>query len=236
MFKDVIGDWPLYDHFILTSCDESYLNRYFPRFYRSFTQKWQLPIHVHVVDPSALSLQRLQKLEVSHTYCETNDSILKWPYSYVTYCQAQRFILLGHKVQANQHVIVADVDSYALKQPSESQRHHLFQDMAFTSYNDRLMATFCHFHPSRRSEALQAAEQMTESIKHTDMIGVDQKVIKKFFGNLPYTELKNSLWIRHRDIKTEQDREKHLDCLVYHEKGTRGKNRTVETTWTDIGL
>ena len=132
MFKEVIGDWPLYDKFILTSCDESYLNRYFPRFYKSFTQKWQLPIHVHVVDPSALSLQRLQKLQVSHTYCETNDSILKWPYSYVTYCQAQRFIVLGHKVQAKQHVIVADVDSYALKQPSESQRHHLLKDMAFT--------------------------------------------------------------------------------------------------------
>jgi hypothetical protein len=133
-------------------------------------------------------------------------------------------------------VIVADVDSYALKEPSESQHQHLIKDMAFTTFNDRLMATFCHFHPSRRSEALKAANQMTDSIQHTDMIGVDQKVIKQFFSRLPYTELKNGEWIRHKDIKTEQDRVEHLQCLVYHEKGTRGKNKTVETTWTDIGL
>jgi hypothetical protein len=236
MFAEVLGEWPTHDEFILTSCDEKYLDKYFPRFYKTFTEKWQLPIHVHVVDPSAQSLQKLEKLNISHTYCETNNSILKWPYSYVTYCQAQRFILLGHKVQGNQHVIVADVDSYALKEPSESQHQHLIKDMAFTTFNDRLMATFCHFHPSRRSEALKAAKQMTDSIQHTDMIGVDQKVIKQFFSGLPYTELKNGEWIRHKDIKTEQDRAEHLQCLVYHEKGTRGKNKTVETTWTDIGL
>jgi hypothetical protein len=187
-----------------------------------------------VVDPSAQSLQRLEKLDVSYTHCETNDSILKWPYSYVTYCQAQRFILLGHKVRSNQHVIVADVDSYALKQPSESQHQHLVKDMAFTTYNGRLMATFCHFHPSRRKESLEAAKQMASDIQHTDMIGVDQKVIKQFFKELPYTELRNGEWIRHYDVKTEDDLKQHNQCLIYHEKGTRGKNKTVETTWTDI--
>jgi hypothetical protein len=234
MFKDVLGEWPMYDEFILTSCDEKYFNKYFPRFYKTFTEKWQLPIHVHVVDPSAQSLQRLEKLDVSYTHCETNDSILKWPYSYVTYCQAQRFILLGHKVRSNQHVIVADVDSYALKQPSESQHQHLVKDMAFTTYNGRLMATFCHFHPSRRKESLEAAKQMASDIQHTDMIGVDQKVIKQFFKELPYTELRNGEWIRHYDVKTEDDLKQHNQCLIYHEKGTRGKNKTVETTWTDI--
>jgi hypothetical protein len=234
MFKDVLGEWPMHDEFILTSCDEKYFNKYFPRFYKTFTEKWQLPIHVHVVDPSAQSLQRLEKLDVSYTHCETNDSILKWPYSYVTYCQAQRFILLGHKVRSNQHVIVADVDSYALKQPSESQHQHLVKDMAFTTYNGRLMATFCHFHPSRRKESLEAAKQMASDIQHTDMIGVDQKVIKQFFKELPYTELRNGEWIRHYDVKTEDDLKQHNQCLIYHEKGTRGKNKTVETTWTDI--
>ena len=172
MFKDVIGEWPIHDEFILTSCDEKYLDKYFPRFYMTFTKKWQLPAHVHVVDPSAQSLQRLEKLDVSYTHCETNDSILKWPYSYVTYCQAQRFILLGHKAQDRQHVIVADVDSYALKEPNESQHQHLIKDMAFTTYNGRLMATFCHFHPSRIKQALAAAEQMTDEIQNTDVVGI----------------------------------------------------------------
>ena len=157
MFKEVIGDWPLYDKFILTSCDESYLNRYFPRFYKSFTQKWQLPIHVHVVDPSAQSLQRLEKLQVSHTYCKTNNNILKWPYSYVTYCQAQRFILLGHNLLQGQSVTVADVDSYALHKPNETQKQTLESDMAFTEFNGRLMATFCNLHYRRRTNAKEAA-------------------------------------------------------------------------------
>ena len=236
MFKDVIGDWPIHDEFVLTSCDEKYLDKYFPRFYKTFTEKWQLPIHVHVIDPSAQSLQKLKRLNVSHTYCETDSDTLKWPYSYATYCQAQRFILLGHKVQSNQHVIVADVDSYALMEPSESQHQHLIKDMAFTTYNGRLMATFCHFHPSRREEALSAAKQMTDDIQNTDVVGIDQKVIKQFFGGLPYTELANGEWIRHRDVKTEQDKIEHLQCLVYHEKGCRGKDKGAQVQWTDIGL
>jgi hypothetical protein len=234
MFNDVIGDWPTHEKFILTSCDEEYFNRYFPRFYKTFTEKWQLPIHVHVIDPSQQSKEHLKRLNVSHTYCVTDASILKWPYSYVTYCQAQRFILLGHRILHTQSVIVADVDAYALKEPSEDQRKTLFKDMAFTIHNGRLMATFCHFHPSRKKLAQIAAETMTDHLTNTDMIGVDQTVIKQYFGGLPYTRLKNNEWIRHRNVKTEKDKAFHLNCLVYHEKGTRGKNKTVETTWTDI--
>ena len=52
--------------------------------------------------------------------------------------------------------------------------------MAFTTFNDRLMATCCHFHPKRKKQALLAAETMTDNIEQTDMIGVDQKVIKQF--------------------------------------------------------
>jgi len=129
MFKEVIGEWPTCDEFILTSCDEKYLNKFFPRFYKTFTEKWQLPVHVHVIDPTDQTLQRLDRLGISHTYCKTRNEILKWPYAYETYCQAQRFILLGHHVQSNQHVIVADVDAYALRQPSESQHQHLIKEL-----------------------------------------------------------------------------------------------------------
>ena len=187
-----------------------------------------------MIDPSQKSLERLDRLGVSHTYCQTDDNILKWPYSYETYCQAQRFILLGHRLLDTQSVVVADVDAYALKEPSEDHKQTLFKDMAFTTFNDRLMATFCHFHSKRKKQALLAAETMTDNITQTDMIGVDQKVIKQFFKKLPYTELKNNVWIRHMNVKTEKDKLEHLKCLVYHEKGTRGKIKTVETTWTDI--
>jgi len=234
MFTDVQGDWPTHERFILTSCDDQYFEQYFPRFYKTYKEHWQLPIHVHIIDPSQTSRYRLDRLPVSYTHCTTDKSVLKFPYSYETYYQAQRFILLGHNLLENQSVIVADVDSYALREPNETQKHTLESDMAFTEYNERLMATFCNFHHSRREQAKQAAEKMIDLLKNTDTIGVDQLCIKQFFNGLPYNTLKHGEWIRHLNVKTEADLQEHNKCLIYHEKGSRGKNKTVDTTWKDI--
>jgi len=234
MFTDVKGEWPTHNRFILCSCDDAYLDRYFPRFYKTFTEHWRLPIHVHVVNPSDSSLKKLCKLPVTYSHCDIDYETLNQPYAHETYCQAQRFILLGHNMTDTQSVIVADVDAYALRTPTQQERDTLLADMAFTTFNDRLMATFCHFHPSRLSEARDMSSAMIEIMKETDQIGVDQKVIKQMFGRLPYNELKNGEWIRHWDIKTEKDMQEHNSCLVYHEKGTRGKNKPIEITWTNI--
>ena len=243
MFKDVIGDWPTHERFILTSCDDKYFQDFFPRFYKTFTEHWKLPIHVHIIDPSDTSMQRLDNMDVTYTHCTTDPAVLKWPYSYVTYCQAQRFILLGHNILEGQSVTVADVDSYALREPNETQKQILESDMAFTKYRDffkkkepKLMATFCNFHHSQRASAKKAAIRMQQLIEDTDTIGVDQLVIKEIFETLPYNNLKHGEWIRHYDVKTDKDLREHNQCLIYHEKGTRGKIKTVETTWTDIGL
>ena len=236
MFKNVLGDWPTHERFILTSCDDKYFQDYFPRFYKTYTKHWQLPIHVHIIDPSDTSLQRLNKLDVTYTHCTTDPAVLKWPYSYVTYCQAQRFILLGHNLLQGQSVIVADVDSYALRGPTQTQKQTLRSDMAFTEYNGRLMATFCNFHHSRRKDAKEAAIEMQRLIEDTDKIGVDQLVLKQTFKQLPYNNLKHSEWIRHLDVKTVTDMAEHGKCLIYHEKGTRGKGKGLKIQWTDIGL
>ena len=192
--------------------------------------------------PSDISMQRLGKLDVTYTHCTSDKSVLRFPYSYETYCQSQRFILLGYNLLENQSVIVADVDSYALRPPNEAQKQFAQSDMAFTKYRDifknkepRLMATFCNFHHSQRASAKKAAIRMQQLIEDTDTIGVDQLVIKEIFETLPYNNLKHKKWIRHFDNRTESDAKKHNRCLIYHEKGTRGKNKTVETTWTDIG-
>ena len=58
--------------------------------------------------------------------------------------------------------------------------------------------------------------------------------LKQTFKTLPYNNLKHGEWIRHLDVKTDHDVNEHNKCLIYHEKGTRGKLKTVETTWTDI--
>ena len=234
MFKDVIGDWPTHERFIMTSCDDKYFEQYFPRFYKTYTEHWQLPIHVHIIDPSNTSMQRLDKLDVTYTHCTTDPAVLKSPYSYVTYCQAQRFILLGHNLLEGQSVIVADVDSYALRPPTESQQQTLESDMAFTGYNGRLMATFCNFHHSKRAQALESAIEMQQLIEHTDTIGVDQLVLKQTFEALSYNNLAHGEWIRHLDVKTADDLNEHNKCLIYHEKGTRGKGKVISISWNHI--
>ena len=236
MFQKVIGAWPTHKRFIITSCDAKYFDEYFPRFYKTYSEHWQLPIHVHIIDPTQLSRYRLDRLKLSYSYCMTDNAILKWPYSYETYCQAQRFILLGYNLLHGQSVTVADVDSYSLRVPSENQKHLLSSDMAFTEYNGRLMATFCNFHYARKTTARQAAIKMQKTIENSDTIGVDQLIIKETFGVLPYNVLKHGEWIRHQDVKTEQDLEQHNQCLIYHEKGTRGKGKGIKVGWTDIGL
>ena len=234
MFTDVQGDWPTHDRFIMTSCDDRYFERYFPRFYKTYKEHWRLPIHVHIIDPSDTSMQRLDKLDVTYTCCTTDTAVLKWPYSYETYCQAQRFILLGHNLLQGQSVIVADVDSYALREPTQTQKHTLESDMAFTEYNGRLMATFCNFHHSKRTSAKEAAIEMQRLIEDTDTIGVDQLVLKQTFKEQTRNNLTHGEWIRHLDVKTDYDVNEHNKCLIYHEKGTRGKGKGISISWNHI--
>ena len=66
-------------------------------------------------------------------------------------------------------------------------------------------------------------------------LGTDQIVLKKIFGDIrDTTDLANNEWIRHYDVKQYKDEKAHRRCLVYHEKGVRGKNRTVDTTWKNM--
>ncbi len=98
------------------------------------------------------------------------------------------------------------------------------------------MATFCNFHGNRKDEAFEAAKLMEDMIENTSTVGVDQKVIKKIFGKISYKELTHGEWIRHWDVKSAVDQELHDKCLVYHQKGCRGKDQGRKIEWTDIGL
>lgn len=78
--------------------------------------------------------------------------------------------------------------------------------------------------------------QMQQLIEDTEQVGVDQLVIKQVFKKLPYNILPHGKWIRHLDVKTDEDIAEHGKCLIYHEKGCRGKGKGLQTQWTDIGL
>ena len=243
MFTDVQGSWPTHERFILVSCDEKYLNKYFPRFYKTFTQHWRLPIHAHLIDPSKKSLARLEQLGVSHTWCHTEDydwqnaiavfrkesntmpqhsdeAVKQWLYE--CYCQCQRFVVLGANMTDKQSVIVADVDAYAQKTPSKKQKQLLFSCSAFTEFHGRLMATFCHFHPDQLSQIRQLSSMIVDQLTNFFVLGMDQKGLKELFMTASI-DLKHEEWIRHLDIKKKKDLKLHAKSLIYHEKGRRGK-------------
>ena len=251
MYQKIIGPWPKHDKFLLTSCDEVYLNRYFPRFYKTFSEHWQLPIHVHVIDPSETSKARLQKLPVSFTYCDTtshdwvsevkkykkhesvqqdNSVVRQWLYE--TYCQCQRFIILGAYMANNQNIVVADVDAYAQRVPNRRSRKELFRQTAFSRHGGRIMATFCHLHPNDLSKIRNVAEDIVHTANNDHFqIGLDQKALAKVFNQEVWTNLDKN-WIRHFDVKDETDRHHHSLCYIYHEKGLRGKDFDVKwTSW-----
>ena len=54
------------------------------------------------------------------------------------------------------------------------------------------------------------------------------------FQALPYNNLAHGEWIRHLDVKTADDLNEHNKCLIYHEKGTRGKGKGISITWNHI--
>ena len=254
MFKEVLGDWPLYDKLILVSCDEVYFNSYFPRFYKTFTDFWDLPIHAHVIDPSIESLQKLKNLKISHTWCNTtqhdwvsevtkykdsikglqnpNDQVRQWLYE--CYCQCQRFVLLGENMSANQSVIVADVDAYAQNELTTNDKDYIFDKTCFSTHNQRLMATLCHFHPRDINAVKQMGDLIVKQLTDTFVLGMDQLAIKKMFGKNNELNILGQRWIRHLDVKTPRHLQEHLSCLVYHEKGTRGKGKGIQVQWAEV--
>jgi len=223
---------------IATSTDEHYFNRYFDRWHSSFTRLWSLPMHCHVVDPSPATLAKLSVLAVSHTWSTTDNinwqdqlSLLRSAHGYAgvddphlmtfarnTLCQSMRFYEMCMNFDANSSVIITDIDAYAQHSPSESQWQALLQGSAFSLHNHRLMATLCHLH-GRDHE--RVADMRTQ-LQQRGLTCPDQMAIKHAFGDAAVTKL-NEVWIRHQDIKTKKDAELHGRCLVFHAKGTRGK-------------
>ena len=251
MFNNVKGNWSSEKRFILCSCDERYFKVYFKRFYDTFTELWQLPIHIHIIDPSEQSLKWLESKQISHTHCNTNDYnwkvaidkfriatertnddtiIKKWIYE--SYTQCQRFVLLGYNMRSDQSIIVADVDAYAQRVPNRRSRKELFRQTAFSRHGGRIMATFCHLHPNDLSKIRNVAEDIVHTANNDHFqIGLDQKALAKVFNQEVWTKLDKN-WIRHFDVKDETDRHHHSLCYIYHEKGLRGKDFDVKwTSW-----
>ena len=250
MFDKVKGNWIKDSRYILCSCDERYFKFYFKKFSTTFQTHWDLPIHLHLIDPSEQSLKWLEQEQMSYTWCDTSeynwqkeikkfaevtnrqndDPVRVKQWLYESYTQCQRFVLLGFNMRSDQSVIVVDVDAYAQKTPTRKDKKSLYEQTAFSTHNGRLMATFCHFHANDLVAVRNVAQYILDRIKISHLeIGLDQKALAYAFDKIPITKLDKE-WIRHYDVKDDTDIALHSRCLVYHEKGLRGKD--FSKTWT----
>ena len=59
-------------------------------------------------------------------------------------------------------------------------------------------------------------------------------VIKEVFSKFHYNNLTHRQWIRHLDNRTNADHVQHNKCLIYHEKGTRGKGKGIKVQWQNV--
>ena len=244
MFNNIKGTWINEDTYILCSCDEIYFKHYYERFYKTFTEQWQLPIHVHVVDPSEYTKRWLASAMRSYTWCDTSqhnwtkevekfisknpervnedkDRIKRWMYE--SYVQCQRFVLLGSRMKENNSVVIADIDAYAQIIPHRQDRKRFFRQSSFSMYKGRIMATLGHVHSKNINEIRQVAQYIISHMENDHMeIGLDQTALATYFKPFQLYDL-GKTWIRHWDVKSKEDIEEHSQCYVYHEKGLRGK-------------
>lgn len=252
MFDSIKGKWPKHNKFIMCSCDSKYFNKFFPRFYQTFSKHWKLPIHVHLIDPTKVDLQRLDTLSVSHTYCTTQEydwsksikmfkfafpgyalkpdsTVREWLYE--CYCQCQRFVVMGSHIHKSQSVCIADVDCYAINRPNKKEIKHLFSNTSLSLYKGRIMATFGNYNGKDKDLFESIKNEIISTSENSFVIGLDQKVLKKvLYKEMDKFTTLSTKYIWHDDVHGND----HDKCLVFHQKGTRGKNQEVKVGWTDI--
>jgi hypothetical protein len=237
---DIHGTWPTHPRVIMSACDSVYFDQFAERFCRSFQKKFNLPIHLHLINPTETQIALCKNWSVSWT-CNYLDPFQMQKRSNAViktqkltdgvaqrsvlwgFCQAVRFWLLGQYQTAQQDIVMCDIDCVAVQTPTVDQTNQLFSCTQFSVHKGRIMATFCAF----SGEQLAQTQQLSHWIEQYDLDtgirnGVDQLALKKCIPN------PNSLptgWISHDDTPTDKSVLRKINQnIIFHSKGTRGKS------------
>lgn len=236
------GVWPNGQKTVVsTACDREYYNRFFERWYDGFS-KWPVHLHLHAVDVPAHQLPS-QGSGITVTHERTVDwdwtrmkrrydalEVPEWvkhKATYEWYCQSIRYFMVPALLERCTSVIVTDVDAVALLVPTDRQLRLLTANTQFNIHNNRLYANFCHIH----RDDLRAAQELSRTIKQGCMAGEksgnDQIALKKVFTS---PRRMDSCWTDQEDINDPDIVERKMQKIVFHAKGTRGKNFRLPTS------
>jgi len=235
------GRWPTSERFVFASCDNTYFDQFAERFEKSFKQHFDLPVHLHLINPQTEQMMLCSQWGVTYTYNHIDDGLYKERVDavkkskpdisdevanrevYWGFCQAIRFWMLGQYQTEKQNIVVADIDCVAVQKPTNLQWQDLFAKTQFSKHYDRVMATFCMFTGDNLQQTKEFADWIENYDKETGIRnGVDQLAMAKIFTKP--NRLPNG-WISHEDTKDEQSIKRKIKAnIVFHSKGTRGKS------------
>jgi len=238
--QNIHGAWPTHSRVILASCDARYFDHFADRFRASFQKRMDLPVHLHLINPTETQITLCEQWHVTHTveyispseldrrvqWCMRNrnkSQALAQDDVIAGYSQAVRFWLLGRYQLPHQSVVVADIDAVAVQSPTPEQLSALFNCTQFSIYKNRTMATFCVFVGNEIKTAQDISLWIEQyDLKHSIHNAVDQSALKKCVLNplaLP------SGWISHDDTPTDKSVLRKVNRnIIFHSKGTRGKS------------
>jgi hypothetical protein len=238
--QNIHGAWPTHPRVILASCDARYFDHFADRFRASFQKRMDLPVHLHLINPTETQITLCEQWHVTHTveyispseldrrvqWCMRNrnkSQALAQDDVIAGYSQAVRFWLLGRYQLPHQSVVVADIDAVAVQSPTPEQLSALFNCTQFSIYKNRTMATFCVFVGNEIKTAQDISLWIEQyDLKHSIHNAVDQSALKKCVLNplaLP------SGWISHDDTPTDKSVLRKVNRnIIFHSKGTRGKS------------
>ena len=240
--NSIRGVWPNNEPVVvMTACDREYHDRFFARWREGFGQ-WPVHLHVHVIDVPATELP-VQGSGITVTHESTVDwdwtgmkqrydhppipQWKKYKATYEWYCQSIRYYILAKLLETCGSVVVTDVDAMALKVPAREQLAALTKHTQFNISNGRLYANFCNIHSDDLDRARQLAKEIKDGCLAGDKSGNDQVAMKKIFTQ---PRSMSECWTDQEDIKDPDVVQRKMQKIVFHAKGTRGKNFSLPTS------
>lgn len=226
---------------VMTACDHEYYDQFFERWREGFA-RWPVHLHVHVIDVPPQKLPS-QGAGITVTHERTVDwdwtgmkrrydhlPIPKWKKykaTYEWYCQSIRYYILSRLLETCGSVVVTDVDAVALRIPEPQQLADLTKHTQFNISNGRLYANFCNIHSDDLALARQLAQEIKTGCLAGDKSGNDQVAMKKIFTQ---PRSMSQCWTDQEDINDPAVVERKMQKIVFHAKGTRGKNFSLPTS------
>lgn len=230
------GTWPdAATTVVFTACDHAYHTDFFERWRKGFSQ-WPVHLHLHAVDvPRSQLPLGVEGLTVTHedtthwdwTAMKRRYDPLQTPQwrkyraTYEWYCQSIRYYLAHKLLEHCENVIVTDVDAVALRTPTPPQLQVLCRDTQFNVRNSRLYANFCNIHSRDMAQARALAVEIKDNCLIGSAAGNDQAALKKIFKQ---PRRMDDCWTDQEDINDPRLLDEKLKKIVFHAKGTRGKN------------